>query len=587
MRKTLWRCLIFLGIFVCSSATAQTAKMRVDKSTVTLDDRLTLTITLSGNFDSTSGPDLQDFDVLSKSSGTSISIIGGHIQQEQTITLVLAPKRQGRLKIGEVSLLSGGRVVATAGPIFVNCVGGGGRVPVMPAPQKEPEEKEEEAQPPPVPKVKKGLESIFISVRYPERTLYVGEPVFVEYLLYVRAGLPVSSFRPEAMPAFKGFVIDQLPVRSGEGREVVVSGVRFVAYTLWRGLVSALNEGALPLDQINVVVKIGDFFRERSVIVRNDPVTLTFKKPPLENRPADYVEGTVGSFVIQSSLDRDKIKVNESAILTVKVEGSGNLRGIKMKEIEVPGGLKISPIPGADLDEVVADVAGMSGRRVFQYLITGEKAGDYQIPKISLAFFNPITEKYERTTTKPLSLSVLSEGFSPQMEAKNKGNIVDIIRKPVLEQVEIGQAKGENDKKLLLGAVCLALVFYAGCEASLRLRGVRLRKGERPLSRARKELLALESKKLSLPDFCGAVERVVRTYLSERFSIPAFGLGYEELREKLMEKGVKVEDVQSLLSELEACAFARFAPTSSQEEDMTKAVQRVLSLLERIDESAL
>jgi len=579
--------LILVGIFACSTVHGQTAKMRVDKSTVTLDDRLTLTISLSGNFESIKGPDLQDFDVLSKSSGTSISIIGGHIQQEQTITLVLAPKRQGRLKIGEVSLLSGGRVVASAGPIFVNCVGGGGRVPVMPAPQpEEKEEEQEQEEPPPVPKAKKGLETIFVSVRYPERTLYVGEPVFVEYVLYVRSGIPATGYWPEEMPAFKGYVTDQLPVRSGQGKEVFISGVRYVAYTLWRGLVTALNEGAFPLDEMKVVVKIGDFFRERSVLVKSEPVTLSFKRPPLENRPADYVEGTVGSFVIQSSLDKDKIKVNESAVLTVKVEGSGNLRGIRPKDIEIPNGLRINPIPGADLDEVVADVAGMSGKRVFQYLITGEKPGDYLIPKISLAFFNPITERYERTTTKPLALSVLSEGFSPQMEAKNERNIVDIVRKPVVERVEIRQTKGENHNRVLVAAVSLALVFYAGCEASLRLRGIRLRKGERPLSGAKKELLALESKGLSLPDFCGAIERIIRAYLSERFSMPAFALGYEELRDKLLEKGVKTEDVQSLLWELEACAFAKFAPTSSQKGDMNKAVQRVLALLERIDETA-
>ena len=140
---------------------------------------------------------------------------------------------------------------------------------------------------------------------------------------------------------------------------------------------------------------------------------LEFLPTPAEGRPADYVEGTLGQFVIKAATDRDTIRVGESALLTVEVTGTGNLRAIQPPKVPVPEGLRVANVPSSDLDEVVFDQGGVSGRRVFQYLLTGEREGPKTVGRVELPFFNTISERYERARTEPFDVLVTSRDAGP------------------------------------------------------------------------------------------------------------------------------------------------------------------------------
>ena len=76
-----------------------------------------------------------------------------------------------------------------------------------------------------------------------------------------------------------------------------------------------------------------DFFGRRTsrivnIICSTGKRSLKVKALPKQNMPVGF-SGAVGSFEFTTKLDRDSIQTNESANLSLRVSGSGNLRMIE------------------------------------------------------------------------------------------------------------------------------------------------------------------------------------------------------------------------------------------------------------------
>ena len=63
------------------------------------------------------------------------------------------------------------------------------------------------------------------------------------------------------------------------------------------------------------------------------------KSLPLKGKPANF-SGAVGDFEFTTRLDRDSIKTNESATLSMRVSGTGNLRMIDLPSFKIPNDLE-------------------------------------------------------------------------------------------------------------------------------------------------------------------------------------------------------------------------------------------------------
>jgi len=586
------------SVLFAPPAVAQRVTVTPDRTTIGLQETLNLRIVMQGRFDDVRGPDLSDFEVVGKSTGTSISVIGGVVQQEQRVDLALQPRRAGRLRIGGVELLAGGRVVATAPAQTIQVLEKGSPAPSPsppgPPPPSGPPAPEQEVEPQSEPEPRIGSAAppesyagrpAFLWVRVPERTLYVGEPVYVEYVLFVRSNMPVQGVRSEGMPDFKGFVVEQPPRTEDQGRRVRVRGVPYDAYVQWRGALAALGPGRAVLPPMSLILSIGDLFTERRIRVANDPVALDFQEPPADGRPADYVPGTVGQFVVHATLDHAKIRVGESAVLSIQVTGSGNLRALKVPDIVVPAGLKVSRVPSSDLDERVVDAGGISGRRLFQYLLTAEAEGEYEIPRVSLAFFNPLTGRYERTRSDVLKLTVAGHatgGPVHEVEAAPP-RVVDILASSDLSAPPPPPSR-VLDPVLVQVGIAMPVFVFGVAEAAVRLRESRIRneadrRRRRALAEAQKELRRL-ARDPSSDSFWAQVDRVIREFVRARFGVSA---DQADLAKALLRSGASPDAIEALLAELDACAFGRFAPSAAQDRDRAATLQRVRACLAALD----
>ncbi|HOI11234.1 MAG TPA: BatD family protein, partial [Myxococcota bacterium] len=94
--------LVLAALLVPAAAFAQSVEATVDRDRIGAGETVTLSIVLEGNFDDTTGPEMPDFEVVGRSTGSSVSIVNGKVSRQQQVVLRLAPRRAGALTIGPI-----------------------------------------------------------------------------------------------------------------------------------------------------------------------------------------------------------------------------------------------------------------------------------------------------------------------------------------------------------------------------------------------------------------------------------------------------------------------------------------------------
>ncbi len=96
--------------------------------------------------------------------------------------------------------------------------------------------------------------------------------------------------------------------------------------------------------------------------------------------------------VLNASVNKDSVNVNDAINLKLTVSGTGNL-----KLAESPS-LKLSPdIETYDpkiTDNFKSSAAGTTGQRTFEFLLIPRHYGDYTIPPVTYSYFNTSTGNY-------------------------------------------------------------------------------------------------------------------------------------------------------------------------------------------------
>ncbi|MDX1417419.1 MAG: BatD family protein, partial [Candidatus Promineifilaceae bacterium] len=127
-----------LGLFALPALAQAQAPVTAtaDRSQLTTDEALVLTITIDSSAGRASQPTLpvlDGFQVESSSSSTQISIVNGNMTRSVNYMYTLRPTRAGQLTINPISVQIGGQVYATE-PIIVEVSQGTGQLQPAPNP---------------------------------------------------------------------------------------------------------------------------------------------------------------------------------------------------------------------------------------------------------------------------------------------------------------------------------------------------------------------------------------------------------------------------------------------------------------------
>jgi hypothetical protein len=554
-------------------------------------------------------PSFRDFHVVQgpiQSSG--MSIVNGAVSQYKSITYILQPLRTGKFIIPAAQAVVDGRLMHSNKLVIEVHPGGTGSARAVPAPRIWPPEPAlfdrdyvlasgENIDE----KIRKNL---FLKVQVSKTSCYVGEPIVATYKLY--SHLQTES-RVTRHPSLNGFSVYDMVDPSNQGATVErLNGKDFSVHIIRKAQLIPLQAGQIDLDPLEVENTVhflkmegqqrssgrsntkdlfDSFFQgeengvpvEKEVALETKPVTITVKELPEANKPPDF-NGAVGHFTIHSDIDTKKITEQDAASLKVTVEGEGNLPVVNAPAVAWPSGIETyDPSAKEDINKTTFP---LSGTKTFQYSFVPKHSGKFEIPAISLSYFDPATAAYKTIGTGVLDFMAdpASHGLA--------GSAVAAVPSPPVKT-----AFSRNLIWFFAFCILICLAIYLGWQnrrlkrknapsaAAPSLEVVQIVQPVEPvdpLKRARHLMQGANFK-----GYYEELNLVMWKALEEKLQLPGSAMNKHTVLAKLAEKGWDAASLQKLEFALQQCEIRLYTPAHDPS-DMERALKDAADILTRL-----
>ena len=152
--------------------------------------------------------------------------------------------------------------------------------------------------------------------------------------------------------------------------------------------------------------------------------------PP--NAPENFI-GAIGNYNFTRNFDLQEVKQGDVVVMTVVVEGEGNIHNISVPQFELPDGVIQYGDP--EITESISyKQIGAKGRKVYKFHLQFLEKGNFTIPQMEISFFNPNEKKYVLLKSEAVAVHVLksaqfqnqildnSEGLITKLDSNNADN---------------------------------------------------------------------------------------------------------------------------------------------------------------------
>lgn len=229
-------------------------------------------------------------------------------------------------------------------------------------------------------------------------TIVPGEPAFLIYRLALRQDRVRAIKQPALTPPTGLLVTGE---RTDSKSETVDAEGREWSVQTWRWPVTAAQPGSYDARGQQEWYRCRNDFFNQLVIesthqVPIKPATLTVTPLPEAGRPDDFA-GLIGPLAATASIDRPRISTGEGAVFTVTLTGPQVALGHR-PTLTLPASVQAYPKD---------DEEDKTGVRHFRWDLVPGSAGEITLPALSFPYFDPGTRTYRRTTTTPLTITVL------------------------------------------------------------------------------------------------------------------------------------------------------------------------------------
>ncbi|MDM9631239.1 BatD family protein [Robiginitalea aurantiaca] len=559
-----------------------TFELQVSKERLGVNERLRADFIMNRDGDNFVPPDFEGFRILmGPSQAISSSWINGVRSYSKTYSYTLAPLSKGTYSIGQASIIIKGKTYKTI-PKKITVTDAVARPNGAPSADDIADE------------------NLHLIAEVSKTDPYLNEPISVVYKLFVSPSIVVSNFRPLDNPKYNNFWSQDIPLSRYNIEEGIYQGKPYRYVILKRVVLYPQKSGDLEIEPLALDVSLEvptekrDFFGGRVYTKTNKVVsagnrTIQVKPLPTSGKPADF-SGAVGDFDFEVTTTKDALNASESLQAKVVVSGTGNLKLFQLPKLTLPSALEVYE-PEFN-EDVKTNLSGMKGSVAEQYTVVPSYQGKYPIPSISFSFFNPEKEKYERITSREITINVL-EGpkatldtpdivTAPKTTVQGGDQFYFIKLTPELIPKKWNTFVGTRmHLALLLGpllTIPLFILFRRKKEArEMDVEGTRVRRANRLarkyLSTAKKALGDKES-------FYVAMEKALHNYLKAKLKIETSEFSKDKIRTLLSEKKVDDSASDGFISLLENCERARYSPFSQvqMEQDYQKASEVITAL---------
>jgi len=445
------------------------------------------------------------------------------------------------------------------------------------------------------PVTESGGRDLFINLSVDRRDIFMGEPVVATVKIYSRVN--IAGINEIKYPAFNSFLksdIETPPLTSL--RQENVNGTVYGSGIVQQFLLYPQVTGDINIDpvQISVLVQkkvrgeqsdpfFGDFFSSYQTVplaAASKPVKIKVKPLP-GIQPADF-SGVVGKLDVKAVLDKESVKVNDAVTYKVTLSGNGNLR------IASAPVLKLSPdIEVYDpkiTDNVRNGLNGTTGQKTFEYLLIPRHDGDFIIPPLSYSYFNIASGRYEKLTTEEFRISakktnekntgVAVYGGVAKEDVKYLGKDIRFVKNDPGNLKRTGNILISYQSfytAFAFSLLAFLVVLFLRREHIRRNSDVSMVKNRKAGKVAIKRLHNASEclKNDEIDQFYDEILKALWGYLSDKLNIPVSDLTRTNAVSVLQNEGIDEETIRNLTKILDACEFARFAPSSSGAEAAT------------------
>ena len=596
--------LMALALFAAVVAFAQTGIRVEAPNVVAADEQFNVTFIIEGedspsDFSWASSDDFQVQWGPQQGKSTSIQIVNGKRSKtvQSTYTYVLRPVKAGKFALPTATAKVKGKQIASTQKIIEVAAEGA-------ASSHRPQQSGQQSQ-----RQQAGLNDsdLFMTLSLDRTDVVVGEPVIATLKLYQRVN--IAGFENVSFPSFNGFWSQEIeaPTNIEFSREVY-DGQIYNSALLRKFVLIPQQQGKVKIDPaemtclVNIRVSSGgtsifdgffDDYRTVRKRVATQPVIMNVSPLPA-GAPASFAGG-VGQFRISAKVSRDTLKTHEAASLLVTVSGTGNVSLLEAPKIVFPPDMEVYD---TKVSEKI-DRNGLSGSKFYEFPFIPRSHGDFIIEPVRYSYYDVNQKKYVTLETSPIPLTVLrgseteSSGIvisgSTPKDVKNLASDIRFINMKDSSLVTKGHFfVGSAGFWVILSVL---LVLAAVCWAALRrfaarradVVGMKNRKATK-MALKRLQLANTFLKQNLYTAFYEELHKALLGFVSDKLNIPVAELSRDRISEALSENGTDSQRVDSFIGLLDACEFARYAPSAGNEA-MTAHYNAALEVISSIDSS--
>lgn len=598
------RMLVILLLF-SFQATAQKFTASVNRNPVGMNEQFQLSFELNASGSSFKPPALTDFMILSgPNQSNSMQFINGSMSQSVIYSYILQPKKEGTFKIEPATIEVGGKIIlSNMVTLTVTKAGAQGS-------QQGGQNQDDRSN--------ISSKNIFFRVSVDKTNVYRGEAIVATYKLYTN--VQIINYGINKVPAFNGFWSQdmQMPQQLSLEKTEVINGITYRVGEIKKVVLFPQQSGTLTLEPMEgeciarIQVKRNrtgspfDIFndpffndpfsgfggiRDVKFAVKSDPVKITVRELP-PNAPPSF-NGAVGRFTLEGTLDKTKLKANDAVSFRLKLTGKGNIKLAEAPEFELsPDIEKYDP---EITDNISVNERGASGNRIFEYLLIPRHQGQYEFGPIAFSYFDLEKKSYVTLTTPRYKLDVergKDGGAAATLSSKSEFQVLGRD----IRFIKTGEPEFRHGIDNFFGSflfwIMVTVPFIGFVSlwwfrrqqllANADIAMVKSRKATR-MARKRLETANKVLKDGNQAGFYDEVSKAIWGYTSDKLKIPFSALSRENTVTTLTQSGVSPETINSLISLLDYCEYARFARMEG-EKSTSQIYQEAVTVITRLED---
>ncbi len=548
-------------------------------------------------------PRIDDFELLNGPAtytSTNYTFINGKSSQtvSTTYTYVLSAKKAGNFSIAPASITVDGKQIKS------NSVS----IKVLPPDSKQQSQGNQNRQNNIASAAQIGAEDIFIRPILSKTTVKEQEMVLLTYKVYYKVEL--VNIADIKMPDFDGLLTHNIEVTKPQDIENY-NGQNYYTSILRQMLVSPQRNGKITIGAMTgtAIIRLRQTIRDpRSFFNSFDTYqdvkkqlstgTTTINVTSLpEPKPNDF-SGAVGSLSMTSSISATDIAVNNSITLKLNITGTGNLKMIKTPKIEFPTDFEQYD-PKVD-NKFSVNQTGFSGSKSIEYIVIPRHNGTFEIPPVTLTYFDLTSNSYKTLTTERYNINVVKGAADSSPTTVYSGKDQEQVKQlsSDIQYIKTGNLRIRPKTEVFAGtltfwlcliiplfiAVLLGIIFNKKAKENANIALVRNKKANKEATK-RLKAASRHLKANQKEQFYDEMLAAIWLYLSDKLNIPLSSLNKENAKEGLEKKNVPQDISADTIILLTNCEFERYAYSSDTHSAMDNIYNTAVNIIGKIENS--